>query len=83
MQKIVCYSLAGFGVILSAAVTLYYLTPKEETADMGDFKSDLASLGNIKMVKENGVTVIQFKQFIKITKVVYSCHERLNKKLSE
>ena len=50
---------------------------------MGDFKSDLANLGEIKMVKENGVSVIQFKQFIKITKVVYSCHERLSKRLRE
>ena len=68
---------------MSAAVTVYLFTSKDESADMGDFKSDLASLGEIKMVKENGVSVIQFKQFIKITKVVYSCHERLSKKLRE
>jgi len=48
---------------------------------MGDFKSDLAKLGEIKMVKESGLSVIQFKQFVKITKVVYTCHERLSKKL--
>lgn len=83
LSKIVLYSLAGFGVILSAAATVYLLTSKDDYADMGDFKSELANLGEIKMVKENGVSVIQFKQFIKITKIVYSCHERLSKKLRE
>jgi hypothetical protein len=61
LSKIVYYSIAGFGVILSAAVTIYLLTSKDEAGDMGDFKSELASLGEIKMVKENGVSVIQFK----------------------
>ena len=61
LSKIVYYSIAGFGVILSAAVTIYFLTSKDEAGDMGDFKSELASLGEIKMVKENGVSVIQFK----------------------
>lgn len=35
------------------------------------------------MVTENNVKVIQFNQFIHITKVVYKCHEKLSKRLRD
>ena len=37
-SKIIYYALAGFGVLLSAAVTAYYLAPANE---MGDYLGDL------------------------------------------
>lgn len=43
---------------MSAAATAYFLLPKRDSDDMGDYLDELASLGELKIVKENGVEII-------------------------
>ena len=58
-SRFVLYALAGVGALISVA-GVYFLLPRNNSDIMSDISGELASLGPIKVVKENNVELIHF-----------------------